>query len=155
MLDRAMLANMAAANAALDDMDAVSGISIPGGRFPVAAIAATMKGPDVSVSHSTVGVLNTGQGARISANVKIAQTADANGAIFELAKAVAQSAEMQDETKMEVVELLRALQAPGQPKSVALAILQRVEAYVRPIASIFALYTGVAHFFTPAPQPPG
>src|SRR4051812_20740802 len=72
--------NAAMLNHAMDSMDAVIGIPT-GGRIPIAAIAQAMnKGNtynNISISNSQVGVLNTGELAKIDAAITLTKGSDA------------------------------------------------------------------------------
>ncbi len=71
------LQNAAMMNQAMDDMDSISGIST-GGRIPVTALANAMQKRhvynNIRISNSTVGVLNTGDLAKIDAVITLTIT---------------------------------------------------------------------------------
>lgn len=69
------LKNAAGMNQALDDMDMVTGISLGGGRVPVAAVASAMRRNPIlnhiQVNNSQIGVLNTGMIERVDATITL------------------------------------------------------------------------------------
>jgi hypothetical protein len=134
------LMNAAMMNQAADDMDMVAGFSVGGGRIPVADMARAMQGPatynNFRISNSTVGVLNTGDLARIDAVITLTKDTDAEAVgqqLRMLTEAVANSREMENSVKKEMIDLVQALAdqvvgARGERKpSVVLALLKSIE----------------------------
>lgn len=78
---RSFLMNAAMMNHAMDEMDMVTGIHLGGGRIPVSALAQAMSRPmtnnHITISNSSVGVLNTGDLAKINAVITITEGSDA------------------------------------------------------------------------------
>lgn len=151
---RDQLMNMAGANQALDDMDAVSGINLGGGRFPVAALAMAIRGPvtqnNITISGSSVGVINTGDLAKINAVITITEGSDAEPlglAIQQLTQAVLDSNQVASETKRELVDLISALSeqvTQRRSKSVMAMILKGIDERVKSVNAIWSLYDHVA-----------
>jgi uncharacterized Zn ribbon protein len=79
---REFLMNAAMANQALDDMDAVTGIRSVEGRIPVAAMAGAFRRGSVynniNVSNAQIGVINTGDLAKIDAAITLSAGSDAD-----------------------------------------------------------------------------
>ncbi len=151
---KGFLMNAAAANQALDDMEAVSGIRLGGGRIPVAALATVARAAptvnSISITGSSVGVVNTGDLAKIEAVVTITQGSDAEQlglAIRAMTQAVLDSNEVIAASKKDVVELLTALSeqiAAKRSKPVVGSILRSIEEHVRPINALGALFDRLA-----------
>jgi hypothetical protein len=154
MTFQAALLNMAGANQALDDMDMVSGIRLGGGRYPVAEMASAMRGAvtqnNITISNSSVGVVNTGDLAKINAVITLTEGSDAaelGTAIRQLTQAVLDSGEIAADTKRELVSLVSSLSeqvTTKRSKSVMGSILKGIEERVRPINAIWTLFSHVA-----------
>lgn len=151
---QAALLNMAQANQAADDMDLVSGIRLGGGRYPVAEMAAAMRGAvtqnNITISNSSVGVVSTGDLAKINAVITLTEGSDAADlgmAIRQLTQAVLDTNEIAAETKRELVSLISTLSeqvTAKRSKSTMAAILKGIEDRVRPINTIWTLCSNVA-----------
>ena len=107
------LINAAGANQALDDMDMITGFRTPGGRIPVAELArAIVKGPvhnSFKISNSSVGVINTGDLARITAVVDLSKTTeveDVGQKIQALTQAVIDASDIAANDKRDLIELI-------------------------------------------------
>jgi hypothetical protein len=152
---RQFLLNAAAANQALDDMDAISGIATGGGRYPIAALAAAamrnqVTTNSISISGSSVGVVSTGDLAKIDAIITITEGSDAEElgrALKQLTEGVLAANELAADAKKEIVELISSLseQVTGRrSKSVMGSILKGIDERVKSINAIWSLYDRVA-----------
>jgi hypothetical protein len=110
------LQNAAMVNQALDDMDMISGFSIGGGRIPVAALAGAMnKGStfnNINISNSTVGVVNTGDLAKIDAVITLTKDSDVEAvgaALKALTQAILDAAEIDKASKQELIDIVQAI----------------------------------------------
>jgi hypothetical protein len=139
----------AGANQAADDMDAMMPIGLTGGRIPVVALAnAVAKGSSVSnhinISNSNVGVVNTGDLARINAAITISQKSDVAGVglqIKALTEEIIKSKEASKVEKQELVELVEALamEVVGtRKKPVILSLLTSIEERAKGFSAIYA-----------------
>jgi len=150
---RQQLINLAMLNEANDAMDAVAPWAATGARIPVAAIAAAAtrgtKMTNIHISGSQVGVLNTGDLAKIDAMVTLTKGSDAEefgAAMKSLTEAVVQSQDMQADTKREVGELLAALTEQvvvKRSKPVAMTVLQGIEDRTQGINAVWDLVVKV------------
>lgn len=151
------LMNAAMANQAMDDMEMVSGISLGGGRIPVAQMArAIQKGAvynNIRISNSTVGVLNTGDLARIDAVITLTKDTDVEGVgqqVKSLVQTVIDSNELNNASKKEFIDLIQALAdqvvgARGERKpSVIMALLRSVEERAKGLVAISQVVAGLA-----------
>jgi hypothetical protein len=144
------LQNAAMMNQALDDMDEISGIASGGGRIPVAEMAKAMqkKAPvynNIRIHNSTVGVLNTGDLARIDAVITLTKDTDVEAVgdkLRALTQAVIDSAELAAESRKEIVDLLQSLseqvigsQSQRKP-SVIFALMKAIEERAKGVAAI-------------------
>ncbi|MDB5616035.1 hypothetical protein [Tardiphaga sp.] len=111
------LMNAAMLNQAQDDMDAMMPFGSSGGRIPIGEIARAMKKPshvynNIKVSNSQVGVLNTGDLAKIDAVITISTGSDI-GPIGDQLKALTQAVvdcgEMNDVVKRDMIDLINVL----------------------------------------------
>ena len=139
------LINAASANQALDHMDFISGFHTRGGRIPVAELArAIVKGPvhnSFNISNSNVGLINTGDLARIQAVVDFTKTTDIEAigeGIRNLTQAVVDATDIAAQDKRAMIELIQAFgeQAVRSKKPSAMAILKAIEDRAKGIASI-------------------
>jgi hypothetical protein len=144
------LQNAAMMNQALDDMDEISGFASGGGRIPVAEMAKAMqkKAPvynNIRIHNSTVGVLNTGDLARIDAVITLTKDTDVEAVgdkLRALTQAVIDSAELAAESRKEIVDLLQSLseqvigsQSQRKP-SVIFALMKAIEERAKGVAAI-------------------
>lgn len=114
---RQFLMAAAGANQAADDMDSMIGMGIrTGGRIPVEALAraASMSRTynNIRIANSNVGVINTGNLARIDAAITISQgteTAEFGARLKDLVEAIANNQEATNEQKKELVEVATAI----------------------------------------------
>lgn len=134
---REFLMNAAMMNHAMDEIGMVTGFSIEGGRIPVSALVQAMSRPmtnnHITISNSSVGVLNTGDLAKINAVITITEGSDAEElgrTIKEFAQAVVDSDAITKEQKHEVGELLGTLSeqiAGKRSKPVIGSVLKGIE----------------------------
>jgi hypothetical protein len=112
-------------NQALDDMDAIVPIGGTSGRIPVAEIARAASQSrtynNIHITGSTVGVINTGNLARIDAAITMSKGTEAEefGArLKDLTDAILRENELDAELKQQMVEVLQAIsdQAIGSKK---------------------------------------
>jgi hypothetical protein len=146
------LQNAAMMNQAADDLDSFAGFSTTGGRIPVGALAkaAEKKGPvynNIRISNSTVGVLNTGDLARIDAVITLTKDTDVEAigqTLMKLTQAIIDAKEIEQKAKRELVELIQSLaeQVVGSQRqrkpSVIMTLLHGIE---QRAAGIVALST--------------
>lgn len=135
-------------NQALDEIDVTTGMYLGEGRIPVAALAKAMGRPvtnnNIRISNSSVGVLNTGDLAKINAVVTITEGSDAEElgrSIRDFAQAVAESVELTRESKQEIGELLSALSeqvAGRRSRPVVGSLLKELGARVQSISALWA-----------------
>jgi hypothetical protein len=138
------LQNTAMMNRAMDDMDEITGFGPTGGRIPVAALARAMSKNstynNINILNSTVGVVNTGDLAKIDAVITLTKDSDVEGigtAIKTLAQAIVDSNEINKTDKQELIDLVQAIgeQIVGQRKKPILFSLfkgleERAKGYV-------------------------
>lgn len=155
---RSFLMNASMMNQAMDDMDMVSGIYHGGGRIPVSAIAQAMSRPmtnnHIFISNSSVGVLNTGDLAKINAVITITEGSDAEElgrSIKDFAQAVVDSEEITKEHKQEIGELLGTLSeqiAGKRSKPVIGSVLKGIEDRVRSVNILWAFAEKIGGLLT-------
>jgi hypothetical protein len=154
ILDRQFIQNAAMMNAALDDMDAAVGMTLPGGRVPVTAIALAMKGKSVlnniQITNSNVGMLNTGDLARIDAVITLTKNTDVEtigSQIQKLTQSIVNAADVAPAHKKEMLDLVQTLgeQVVGPRKpSVIKALLISIEDRAKGAAAIFSVVQGLS-----------
>jgi hypothetical protein len=110
------LRSAAMMNQAMDQMDSITGIPLGGGRIPVAALAGAMtKGAtynNIHINNSQVGVLNTGDLARIDAVITLTKDTDVEPigkAITALTQALIDSKEIDEKGKKDLLDLVQSL----------------------------------------------
>ena len=145
---RTFLMNATMLNQSMDHMDMVTGIHLGGKRISVNALAKAMSKPmtsnHINISNSSVGVLNTGDLAKINAVITITEGSDVEELGHEIrnfAQAVVDSQELPKETKQEVGELLGTLSeqiAGKRSKSVIGAVLKGIEERVKSANTLWA-----------------
>lgn len=126
----------AMSNQALDDMDAIIPVGPTTGKIPVAELARAMqKGSTYShiqIANSQVGLVNTGDIEKIEAAITLAQGSDAETVgqqLKLLTEAILASAEIDQETRQELVQLIQALSGEvirERKKPVAKALLDSI-----------------------------
>ncbi|WPY94547.1 hypothetical protein T8T21_00005 [Limimaricola variabilis] len=145
---RSFLMNAAMMNQSLDDMDMVTGLQMNSGRIPVSDLARAMNKPTtnnhISISNSSVGVLNTGDLAKINAVITITEGSDSEElgrTIRDFAQAVIDSKDISGIDKHEIGELLGTLSeqiAGKRSKPVISSILKGIEERVKPVDSLWS-----------------
>lgn len=145
-LNRDALINMAHMNRALDDMTATVGFMPAGERYPVQALARAMARPmtynNIRVENSQIGVLNTGNVAKIDAAITLTKGSDAEAIgdlILRFTQQLIQSRELEEKDRSEVVELVQSLseQVVGQRKrSTIWAIITAIQEKVALVAGL-------------------
>lgn len=113
---RKFLMNAAMMNQSMDHMDEVSGFGSSSGRIPVEALARAMQRSTVynhiNVNNSQVGVINTGDLAKIDAAITLSQGSDVEGItkiLQSLTETIVRSNEIDAANKKELVELISSL----------------------------------------------
>jgi hypothetical protein len=158
------LQNAAMMNQAMDDMDAISGISSGEGRIPVTAIARAMQKThvynNINVTNSNVGVINTGDLAKIDAAITMTEGSDVDTVgqqLKVLIQAVIDSNELNSEAKKEMAELIQSLteQIVGSRKrSVISSLIRSIEERAKGANAIIQLVgnlaVGISQLFGPA-----
>jgi hypothetical protein len=158
---RASLMNAAMMNQAADDMDSIMGIGQMAGRIPVAAIAQAFRRGSVynsiNVSNSQIGVINTGDLAKIDAAITMTAGSDADAVgrqLKALAEAIIEAKDVESETKKELIELLQGISeqvVSGRKKSVVSSLLKAVEERAKGLNAIIqlvaSLRAGIAQLF--------
>jgi hypothetical protein len=128
---REWLKSSAMMNHASDGMDMLTGFGPPSPRIPVEAIAraASMSRTynNISISNSSVGVVNTGNLARIDAAITMSKGTEAEefGArLKDLTQAILADTELAKEQKQQLIEVAQAIsdQAIGNKKPSAVVI---------------------------------
>jgi hypothetical protein len=142
------LQNAAMMNQAMDHMDEITGFGQTGGRIPVAALARVMSKNstynNINISNSMVGVVNTGDLARIDAVITLTKDSDAEAigtAIKALAQAIIDSNEVDRASKQEMIDLVQAIgeQIVGQRKKpILLSLFKSLEERAKGYAAISA-----------------
>jgi hypothetical protein len=118
------LQNATMMNQAMDEMDAMAPFGPSGGRVPIKDIARAMQRPshvynNIRVSNSQVGVLNTGDLAKIDAVITMSGGTDVEAVgdgLKALTQAVIDSTEMASAQKKDTIDLINALGAGGWTK---------------------------------------
>src|SRR5882757_6718117 len=110
------LKNAAMMNDANHQMDMLTGFGPPHKPIPVAEIARAMTKAstfnNINITNSKVGVVNTGNLARINAAIEITKgqpTEEFGARLKDLTEAITNSAEGNDETKQVLAELTKAI----------------------------------------------
>jgi hypothetical protein len=110
------LKNAAMMNSAAEQMDFISGIGPTYKPIPVAEIARAMTRAstfnNINISNSKVGVVNTGDLARINAAIEITKgqpTEEFGARLKALTETIANTAEGSNETKKALTELTKAI----------------------------------------------
>jgi hypothetical protein len=147
--DRQWLTNAAMLNQANADMDAWYPVGTMSRMIPVAEIAKAMSKAtvfnNIHVSNSNVGVLNTGDLARIDAYVTATggtEVEPIGQKIAALTQAIVDAQEVDDATRKDLIELVQGLsqQLVGERKqSVMKAILTMIEERAKGAAAVVTL----------------
>lgn len=106
----------AGANQAADEMDSMVGLGRTGGRIPVEALARAASVSrtynNIRIANSNVGVINTGNLARIDAAITISQgteTAEFAARLKDLVEKIASEKSAAPDVKRELVEVTTAI----------------------------------------------
>jgi Zn-dependent M16 (insulinase) family peptidase len=153
ILNSQFIQNAAMMNQALDQMDFVTGIPSMGGRIPVESLARAMQKAhvynNISVTNSQVGVINTGDLAKIDAAITMTEGSDADSVgqqLKALTQAIIDSNQLTADAKKELVELIQSLseQIVGNRKqSVSMALIKSIEERAKGINAISQLVGGL------------
>jgi hypothetical protein len=146
---RQFLMNAALQIQAMDDMDEISRLGSTGGRIPVAAIAgAFRRGPvynNITVTNSQVGVINTGDLAKIDAAITMTAGSDADAIgrqLRDLTQAVLDARDIGADQKKELIELIQALSeqiVSARKKPVIISLLRSIEERAKGVNAILQL----------------
>jgi hypothetical protein len=103
-------------NQANDDIDATMGFGLRTGRIPVAEIARAASQSrtynNIQISNSTVGVVNTGNLARIDAAITMSkgtETEEFGARLKDLTQAILSETQISQELKQQMVEVVQAI----------------------------------------------
>jgi hypothetical protein len=150
---RKFLMSAAMANQAMDQMDYIVPLGSSGGRIPVAAIAGAFRRGSVSnnfnITNSQIGVINTGDLAKIDAAITLTAGTDAEAVghqLKELTQAIIDAQDIAAETKKELVELIQALSdeiVRGRKKSVIASLLGTIEKRAKGLNAIVQLVSSL------------
>jgi hypothetical protein len=144
--------HIALANKAADDLDMIAGMKITGGRVPVAALAMAARGADrnvynnIKINNSTIGIINTGDLAKIDAVITLTKETDIEQIgqkLMELTQAILDSKENQDIEKQELIDLVRSIAEQvqsGRKKSVILSLFKGIEERIQTISAAIPIY---------------
>jgi hypothetical protein len=130
--------NAAMLNQAQDDMDRIIPIGPPSARIPVAAMAGAFRRGNavynnIQVTNSQIGVINTGDLAKIDAAITMTTGSDADAIgrqLRELTQAVLDAGNIASEQKKELIELIQALSeqiVSARKKPVIASLLRSIE----------------------------
>ncbi len=112
------LQNASMYNNALDQMDTLVPIGVGRGRIPVAEIARAMSRSatynNISIQNSNIGVVNTGNLARIDAAITISQSQGAEIAEFgarlkDLTETIVGNSEISEEIKRDLIDIVQTI----------------------------------------------
>jgi hypothetical protein len=146
---RKFLMNAAMLNQANDEMDRIIPLGSGGGRIPVAEIAGAFRRGSVynniNVSNAQIGVINTGDLAKIDAAITMTAGSDADAAgrrLKDLTQAIVNANDIADENKNELVELIQALSeqiVTSRKKSVIMSLMTAIEERAKGMHAIVQL----------------
>jgi hypothetical protein len=133
---RDFIQNAAMTNHAMDEMDAISGFPIAGGRMPIGDLVKMGQKlntyNNITISESQIGVVNTGDLVRIDAAITLSKGSDVEEVgrhVGALAQAVMDSGQIDAQQRAEIVELLQELSdqaIKGRKKSVMSSIMRSI-----------------------------
>ncbi|HEX8166547.1 MAG TPA: hypothetical protein VF601_12260 [Beijerinckiaceae bacterium] len=148
------LQNAAMMNQAMDHMDMVVGIGPTGGRIPVAEMAMGMQKRgtfnNITIANSQVGVVSTGDLAKIDAAITLTRGSDAElvgQQIKLLTQAILDTRDMAASTRQELLDLVQSLaeQIVAQRKpSVVKALLGSISEKAGGFASLAKIAADLA-----------
>lgn len=155
IVDRQFLQNAAMLNHALDEMDTIMGGLVQvGGRVPVGEIARAMKGKtilnNINIANSSVGLINTGDLARIDAAITLTKSTDVEsiGAQLQrLTQAVLDTSDLGNSQRAEMLDLVQSLaeQVVRERKpSVIGALLKSIEDRAQGLAALVTIVEGLS-----------
>jgi hypothetical protein len=159
---RSFLVNAAMINQANDDLDLMIPIGPPSARIPVAAMARAFRRGDtvynnIHVTNSQVGMINTGDLAKIDAAITMTEgtEVDAIGRqLRELTQAVLDAGDIASEQQKDLIELIQALSdqiVSARKKSVILSLLHSIEERAKGanaiVQLVMTLKAVIAQFF--------
>jgi hypothetical protein len=140
------LKNAMMQNNSMDDMDMMTGISLGGGRIPVAEFSkAIQRSPtlnSIHVSNSQIGVLNTGAIQKIDAAITLSQGSDAQqfGQLLkEFTELVISTENLSSSEKNEVFELTEAVAEEVVGKRRILMITALLKSAKEKVGGVLAL----------------
>jgi hypothetical protein len=146
---RKFLMNAALMNQAMDHMDEVTGLGITGGRIPVAALAGALRRGNVynniNVSNSQIGVISTGDLAKIDAAITLTSGSDADQIgryLRELTQAVVDASDVDQEGKKELIELIQQI-VSARKKPVIASLLRSIEERAQGAAAIIQVFSAL------------
>jgi hypothetical protein len=145
ILDMQLLTNAMGMNQALDDMDMISGFVTPGGRMPVKELARAMQGSptfnNITLNNSQVGVLNTGQIARIDAAITLTQGSDldAVGRHLQAFVELLAKSDLDDADKAEVIDLVESMSGEIVGKRKPATIVALMKAIAEKVGGVLTL----------------
>jgi hypothetical protein len=146
------LRNAAMMNLALDDMDAITGIYSPTGRIPVNWLAMAAKGEEkkvynnIHINQSSVGILNTGDLAKIDAVITLTKGTDVEligKEIENLTQVIIDASDVQGNDKKEIIDLVQSLAEQIQSsrkRSVLVSLLHGLEARIQTVSAAIPIY---------------
>lgn len=139
-------------NLALDDMDAIMGIYSPTGRIPVNWLAMGAKGEEkkvysnIHINQSSVGILNTGDLAKIDAVITLTKGTDVEligKEIENLTQVIIDASDVQGNDKKEIIDLVQSLAEQIQSsrkRSVLVSLLYGLEARIQTVSAAIPIY---------------
>ncbi|WP_431014677.1 hypothetical protein [Bradyrhizobium pachyrhizi] len=121
----------AGANQAADDMDSMLGMGVrTGGRIPVEALARAVSMSrtynNIRIANSNIGVINTGNLARIDAAITISEgteRAEFAARLKDLVESIASERAVAPEVKRELVEVTSAISDQAVSKTPSKAVI--------------------------------
>lgn len=139
----------ASSNQALDEMDFMVGFGRTGGRIPVEALAkaASMSRTynNIKIANSNIGVINTGNLARIDAAITISQgteSAEFGARLKDLVESIAKNDQATNEKKKELVEVATAISDQAISKTPSKTVVNVLFGKLVSLASDFSTIEG-------------
>jgi hypothetical protein len=159
ILNAQFIQNVAMLNHAMDEMDAAVPIGPPSARLPIGDLARAMQKTrhvynNINVTNSKVGVINTGDLAKIDAAITMTQGTDVDQIgrdIKLLTEAVLDAQDLAADTKSEIVEMIQSIsdQVVGARKrSVIAALLKSIEEHAKGANDVIQLVTSLGSAIT-------
>lgn len=154
IMNMEFLQNAAMFNLAVQQMDAIMPLGGSSPSLPISELAMAMKKPatlnNIVVTNSTVGVINTGDLAKIDAAITITKGSDVEAVgdtLKRLVQTVIEAKELSDSDKAQIVEVLQELskQLIGEKKpSVMMALISAVEERAKGANAVLTLAATLA-----------